>query len=946
MRGDDNRLSSRGGGCDRSVIGNPWDSWCLKDDVLANASRQASPASSCAVDRYPLGSIHELEPGQTLLGFQLVEVLGRGAFGTAYLARQGTLSDRFVVIKISPHLDDEPRLLAQLQHTNIVPIYSIHYWRPFQIVCMPYFGTTTLKVVCDHLKSQDTLPETGLGLISSLTERKSERESRSSFRAENPPGQEGVDAPETMIAAETSEEHPPAPTETLKYLKGLTYVQAVLWVGSRLASGLAHAHERRILHLDLKPANILLTDEGQPMLLDFNLAVDVKKRSKLAGVGGTVLYMSPEQLEAFQGKPRMVDGKSDIYSLGMILFELLTGRRPFAIPRGSTDRLDDSLIEIRKAAPPPSVRCWNKAVSPAAESIVRHCLEPDPARRYQNGNELQEDIERHLSNRPLKHANEPSLVERVAKWMRRHPSVSSTTTMSVLATLFLVLVCSASWFALRDARKARARLSYLAFHESFEKSQLLLNTVHDASRGHLIRGINLARSAMKPYLDVNQGLLVSSRDFQDLSLDDQHVLRSELAELVILEVHARVALCEQTEPAERRPQVYHWGLERLELARRLDTRMPAAFYQDRARLLSSLGHTDAAARDRSRAEQTALRSARDYYLLGTSLLALGQPDRAEPPLSRAVTLDPRQFWTWFALGICHSDQGRHSDAAADFGACTLLVPQFAWPHLNRGLALSRCGRLTEALASYDHALDLDPELVEGWVDRGLAYLELDHPEKAIPDLERVMALDAQPASVVAAHAEALSRLGRHEEAEKSFSRLIGTSPSDPGLLVARGFSRLGRDPTGAASDFSQALVVDPRNARAHLGKAYLVRNKDLRAALGLVESALVIDREFGDALQLRALIRARLNDMRAELDVDRILLVPTPQRLYNAACALSLLTRTKADPRLTSRALDHLRRALQAGLAPHYLAQDPDLDALRCSPRFAELLESAGKMGE
>ena len=199
---------------------------------------------------------------------------------------------------------------------------------------------------------------------------------------------------------------------------------------------------------------------------------------------------------------------------------------------------------------------------------------------------------------------------------------------------------------------------------------------------------------------------------------------------------------------------------------------------------------------------------------------------------------------------------------------------------------------------------------------------------------------------MAAHAEALSRLGRHEEAEKSFSRLIGTSPSDPGLLVVRGFSRLGRDQTGAASDFSQALVVDPRNARAHLGKAYLVRNKDLRAALGLVESALAIDREFGDALQLRALIRARLNDMRAELDVDRILLVPTPQRLYNAACALSLLTRTKPDPRLASRALNHLRRALQAGLAPHYLAQDPDLDALRYSPRFAELLESAGKLGE
>ena len=114
--------------------------------------------------------------------------------------------------------------------------------------------------------------------------------------------------------------HPQPSTETLKYLEGLTYVQAVLWVGSRLASGLAHAHERRILHLDLKPANILLTDEGQPMLLDFNLSMDLKWRSSHGGVGGTVPYMSPEHLEAFHGEPRTLDGRSDIYSLGIILF--------------------------------------------------------------------------------------------------------------------------------------------------------------------------------------------------------------------------------------------------------------------------------------------------------------------------------------------------------------------------------------------------------------------------------------------------------------------------------------------------------------------------------------------------------------------------------------------------------------------------------------------------
>src|SRR5437588_7956476 len=89
MKGDENHLSSQGHGCDRSVIRHPWDSWVLEEDVLTKASCQIGPSSRCAADRYPLGSVHELEPGQELLGFQLVEVLGRGAFGAVYLAREG-----------------------------------------------------------------------------------------------------------------------------------------------------------------------------------------------------------------------------------------------------------------------------------------------------------------------------------------------------------------------------------------------------------------------------------------------------------------------------------------------------------------------------------------------------------------------------------------------------------------------------------------------------------------------------------------------------------------------------------------------------------------------------------------------------------------------------------------------------------------------------------------
>src|SRR5207247_3990759 len=125
------------------------------------------------------------------------------------------------------------------------------------------------------------------------------------------------------------------PPATLKRLEGFTYVEAVVWLGCCLADGLAHAHERGILHRDLKPANVLLTDDGQPMLLDFNLSEDVKLRGSVAAarMGGTLPYMAPEQLQAFQDQRRVsFDGRSDIYALGVLLFELLTGRHPFTIP--------------------------------------------------------------------------------------------------------------------------------------------------------------------------------------------------------------------------------------------------------------------------------------------------------------------------------------------------------------------------------------------------------------------------------------------------------------------------------------------------------------------------------------------------------------------------------------------------------------------------------------
>ena len=334
------------------------------------------------------------EAGQTIGGFFLVEELGRGAFARVFLARERHLADRPVALKVARRGSREPQTLARLQHTHIVPVYShrVDTATGLNLLCMPYFGRVTLARV---LADKEVQSATSGQALSQAVDRLEPAGLPTS------PHSSGREA-----------------------LEELSYPQAIAWWGARLAEALQHAHDRGVLHRDIKPSNVLVTADGMPMLLDFNLARERVFEDDAPGgegtLGGTIDYMPREQLQALaEGDSDEVDCRADIYSLGVVLFEALSGNRPFASPRRGGSMVDLlSRAADERLRRLPRLRDRHPEIPPALETVIARCLEPEPADRYERASQLAADLQAVADDRPLPCTREP-WPGRAAAWVRR-----------------------------------------------------------------------------------------------------------------------------------------------------------------------------------------------------------------------------------------------------------------------------------------------------------------------------------------------------------------------------------------------------------------------------------------------------------------------------------------------------------------------------------------------
>jgi serine/threonine protein kinase/Flp pilus assembly protein TadD len=876
-------------------------------------------------------------PGDTLFGFRLGQELGRGAFACVYLARQHDLAGRPVVLKVSGRDGDEPQTLAQLQHTNIVPIYSVHEDRDLGLraVCMPYFGGASLSDVLHEVWAGKGRPSRGEQLVEALK------------AVSGPPWERAPSEGPTLDAESTP----------LTILAGMDYVRAAAWVIARLAEGLQHAHQRGVIHRDVKASNVLLGADGQPMLLDFNLAQQLHKEAGAdeVTVGGTIAYMSPEQLCALANDDSATpaDHRSDLYSLGIVLHEMLTGTRPFEESGSYSPVMPEVMAMIlERSRSAPSLRGKRPDVPWTLESIFRKCLAPKQEDRYQKAEHLAEDLRRFLDDRPLKYAPELSLAERLRKWVRRHPVVTSSGSVAVAATLLLA-GAGAGLVAVRqhlaqvreDLQVARAQDRKRAYEAGTIRALCLVNTTCDLDHG-LLPGKSACEETLALYVVLDRDDWQDGPDWRRLSEEDRRRLGEDTRELLLLLAWSRVRL----HPDDRAALEQALGLlDRAESIEGLT--LSRALGEDRARYLRQLGQEKAAAEAAAAAQAIPPATARDHYLFATSCARDGRYADAVRALDQALLLNPRHYWSVAQRGICRQELGQATLAVADFSTCIGLWPEFAWGYFNRGYALERSGNRTEALADYTAAVERDPEFVLAYLNRGLARLELKQHREALADFDQAMRLGRDDAFLHAGRGAALEGVGRTEEADRAFAKALvradGLSPeSADRLRCAYAFAVAVRKPQDARAAFDKVLEHAPNHLQALYGRAMvLVEAGQEAAAIACFGKALEAAPGFAEARRYRAILLARAGKAeQASQDINTCMTNdgeggPT---LYAAACVAARLAEKAsgaAADQLGGQALAFLERALLHGYGREKAATDPDLRPISGHPRFAQLLQ-------